>query len=415
MWEREYLNGAPADSIPDGPWVESVQAGLPALKGPVCCWNGRRSWIHEWNWQAQLARVLRPAQIQLLVGGPGTGKSTRAAQIIQAADQVTVTAPTGKAVSRLQQLLNKEGVRCATLHSLLGARLDGTLTRPHACVTEDLVVVDESSMVDGPMMAALVGSLGPETRLLLVGDPDQLPPIGQGSPFQELVASNLFPCERLTRIHRTDNIELQKLAAAIRDGLPVQAAPLPPPGPWLLDLHRQGYQILTALRQGPYGTDAINALFSEPTTPICITRNCPDLDLYNGDMGRLAQGVAYFDNGLTLSQSQLPPYTPAYALSIHRAQGSEWSKVAVLLPPGSDSFSRNLLYTAITRARTDLQLFASPNVMDALLQPIPSRPSMLIDQLRHMWGQDERPTNLLSTLSRADSLSLLPIDVLDDL
>jgi exodeoxyribonuclease V alpha subunit len=381
MWERELLAGVSPSTLPDGPWVEQVGAGLPAEKGPICCWKGQRLWIHDWNWQARLAAALHKTQVRLLVGGPGTGKSTRAAHLVEQAQQVTVTAPTGKAVSRLQGLIQKEGVRFCTLHRLLGARLDGSLSRPYGCVTEDLVVVDECSMIDGPMMAALVASLGPQTQLLLVGDPDQLPPIGIGSPFQEMARSHLLPCERLEKVYRTDSAELQALATAVREGRPIPTEPLPPPGDWICQLWRDGFQILTAMRQGPFGAETINGLFHERSMPICIVRNAPDQELYNGDIGRIEAGVAFMDSGPILPAAQLPTYTPAYALSIHRAQGSEWDRTAILLPPGSDTFGRELLYTAITRARREVRLFAAPGVVESMVSQRDQRASTLCDQI----------------------------------
>jgi exodeoxyribonuclease V alpha subunit len=136
------------------------------------------------------------------------------------------------------------------------------------------------------------------------------------------------------------------------------------------------------MRQGPYGAEALNAYLSRHfigPLPICITRNSPDQNLYNGDTGHITNSIAHLDKGVSLPEALLPPYTLAFALSIHRAQGSEWDKTAILLPPKSERFGQELLYTAVTRARHEVLLFSSPQTITAMLAPT-LRPSGLHDQ-----------------------------------
>ena len=352
----------------------------------------------------------------LLEGGPGTGKTSTVARMLAAAAdhqqgcRIQLAAPTGKAAARLRSALGGTTWPCTTLHRLLesrGERFGRNRSNPLAL---DLLVIDEVSMLDVPLAAALLEALPAGARLVLVGDGAQLPPVGPGSVLRDLQRPD---CRRalgagavlLQRTYR-NNGAIAELAAALRQGVcelqPLLTA-LPPQAnlqwlqqtpPRLPDLllqrlrqHHQQLQslaeageplpllaalerllVLCPLRRGPWGVGAIHrALLGElmlrgaahwpPGTPVLCPHNLEELGLANGDLGVVmaSQGeprLLFCPAGepLLLHPAQLPAAEPALALTVHKAQGSEADEVWVLLDPQARQ-QRPLLYTALTRAR----------------------------------------------------------------
>ena len=411
--------------------------------------------------QAAAARALLHERLLLLTGGPGTGKTTTVARalalLVQADDAMTeagpagastaagragpriaLAAPTGKAATRLAESL-RDQVRAlvatgalspahadrlpsdaATLHRLLGWRRSNAPSRDDAPRLDvDLLVVDEASMIDLPMMARLLDALPPQARLLLVGDPDQLPSVDTGDVLAALAASSL-PQVRLQRVHRQrDDVAIGRLASHVRDGdadavvdglahdafagvalrggddrrlvaevlaqaLPayraVRAAATPEDA---LRLARD-FRVLTALREGPSGSTELNARIADALQPgqpagrgfdgllLMITANSARHGLFNGDVGVMrvdADGDArvWFDGvdgPRSWPPSALPKHEPAYALTVHKAQGSEFDRVLLVLPEASSRvLSRELLYTGLTRAKTALTLWAREPIL----------------------------------------------------
>jgi len=317
--------------------------------------------------------------LSLITGGPGTGKTYTAAQIVKALQTTTIlTAPTGKAASHLQSQI--EGpIHCGTLHSLLGVRGPLDYANEIEPLEAELVIVDESSMIDPPLFARLLASIGPNTRLVLMGDSNQLPAVEGGSIFADLIASNLIPTAKLTQCMRSDRHEILNLASAILNGTTEDIRTLDlgfAEGNvdkiyeklWLhvkeKDFGR--FRILSTLRKGPLGVDALNTFLYEKFAqqknefPIMIKRNDNRTGLSNGDTGILQGDKAHFPGDRHFALHELPPYEYAYCLSVHKSQGSEYEQVLFLVPDGSEAFGKEVLYTAVTRAKLSLDIDGNP-------------------------------------------------------
>lgn len=295
------------------------------------------------------------SSVAIIAGGPGTGKSFIARHLAAPFKKVVFAAPTGKAGARIGG---------KTLHSLLHAPLDA-----------DLIIVDEASMIDARIFAKMVKAVKKGTRLVLMGDPHQLPPVESGSFFADLVG--LLPTAELTRPMRSDRQEILSLAEAVKAGDEEKVLSHVEP----LSKAKLEGQILSCMRDGPFGVEALNRKMAETvsyeTIPILITRTDYRLGLYNGDVGQLKGSRAYFD-GQVYSRAHLPPYEYAFCLSVHKSQGSEFDNVILLAPPGSEVFGREILYTGVTRARNSVKIYGDLDTIRAILQ----RHSRKISNLR---------------------------------
>lgn len=371
----------------------------------------------------------------VLIGGPGTGKTHAVGKILDllGPQRVALTAPTGKAAARLQESV---GVHEAlTLHRLLGWR-PGSRTRfkhhrgnklPH-----DVVVVDETSMVSLTMMARLLEAVRPEARLILVGDADQLASVEAGALLADLVGGlGDRAVARLTRTHRFKSGGLGDLAAAIREGdteravalleaggdvgfaepdevqghlvahaRAVQQRALAGDGPAALaaaDEHR----LLCAHRDGPWGAShwnrQIERWIEAPWTewyagrPVLITANDYGLRLFNGDTGvtiETPEGPRVVIGGGAAGPTSYPPsrlgdVETLHAMTVHKSQGSQARAVTVLLPPeDSPLLSRELFYTAVTRAQERVRVVGSPDAVRAAIERRALRASGLVERLR---------------------------------
>ena len=433
------------DLLRASPWIEEGQVVL--LEGGAL--SLRRYWLHETRLAtALLARLGQDDRLQLLTGGPGTGKTTRAAQLIVELSarspqplRIALAAPTGKAAGRLGEVVNArlaemevEGVPGAasarsqpiearTLHRLIGWHSGGDIAHHAAApLAYDVVVVDEASMVDLPMMARLLDAVAPEACLILIGDRDQLPSVDTGDVLAALCdAADRNPRldarrTHLTTVHRQDDTsEVGVLAGLIRGGdgetvvarlrgsgfagvrwweardellaafclelaLPayraVQSATTPEAA-LALATH---FRVLTALREGPAGSQTLNARIAAALDPqrrgdgmfqgrlVLVTENSPRHGLYNGDVGiawpdEAGEARVWFDgrDGLRAwLPSALPAHESAFALTVHKAQGSEFDQVLLALPErGARVLSRELIYTGLTRCRQEIVLWAS--------------------------------------------------------
>ncbi len=351
--------------------------------------------LAEGRLQSEQALAIRRAlsqSVTCITGGPGTGKTYTAGHLINMLHlyanrplKFALAAPTGKAAAALQDNLGRlcPGIAPArTLHSLLGIRpyrLSDPLDPPVA-LEADVILVDESSMIDVVLMTRLVASVRPGTRLILLGDKDQLPPVEAGCLFGDLTSGVLGDrVVALGRCMRTDLRQLTEFAAAVNGGQGDRAWSLLQEGGGLRHValrdwqaHVEGTRVLCPLRQGPMGVDRLNQQlrlrFRSSEVPIMVTANDPRLELYNGEMGTLVQknpgGVlergdyALFQGAdgteRRIPALALPRFEQAYCLSVHKSQGSEYDNVLLLLPEGSERFGREVLYTAATRARKRL-------------------------------------------------------------
>lgn len=334
----------------------------------------------------------------IISGGPGRGKSFIAAQILKQFfrekpdGSVIISAPTGKAVSQLESKIEAK-VIAKTLHRLLGLQEGALTSTSNEVICADLVIVDECSMIDLHLWSLLMSALAPETRLILIGDPHQLPPIETGTFFRDLCELGLIPHVHLTECLRSDNRDILDLSEAVfsddQNRLQKSIIPLPRFDD-LIKLAAKKFQqpsdikpnpnqlspfvILSSLKKGPFGSTAINEgienlYHSMGKTwipiPILITKNSYSLELYNGEIGTLlkhrydsTQNIAYF-KGKSYPPTILPPFETAWAISVHKSQGSEYDEVYFILADGSETFGKEMLYTAITRAKKQITLFSN--------------------------------------------------------
>lgn len=390
----------------------------------------------------------------VLTGGPGTGKTTTVAGLLgvllDQADlagerlSIALTAPTGKATARLAESVQREvdrlphedqtrlrGLPALTLHRLLGW-VPGNETRFRHDrgnrLKYDVIVVDETSMVDLLLMGRLLEAVRPNARLILVGDPDQLSSVGAGAVLSDLVqgyarispsatTSDSSPVVSLATTHRF-GVEIGQLAAALRVGdadavmdalragrSEVEFVETDDPAellrPILVDsalatreralagdgegalaaLHQ--HRLICAHRDGPFGVSHWNRQVERwlaeetgqdfwPTwyagRPLLVTRNDYALRIYNGEIGvcvATADGslrglINASDGVLDFATTRLAEVQTMHALTVHKSQGSQAAEVTVLLPPeDSRLLTRELLYTAVTRAERKVRLVGS--------------------------------------------------------
>ena len=388
------------------------------------------------------------SSLSIITGGPGTGKTFVASQIIEIIKNFTTSnklhlkvalcAPTGKAAQHLQSVLKAEDIgpslslSCQTLHSVLKPNFSqASRSEPLLPLDFDFILLDEGSMVDLPIFSLLLSSLKPSSRLVILGDPFQLPPVEQGACFSNLVRLTYKPFthSHLNTCFRAEGQELIDLAFSIKEGSwPMVKKVLEDQSPAVsfknteseslekykknciefystaldedkpqspedyLDFFNQ-LKILIPLRKGPYGLENINNYIKNYLNktnknrnyfiyPIILKSNNKKINLFNGEIGvfiyfnqlnsyNSAHSYAIFKKGssetIKVPQSLLPEFEPAYCLSVHKSQGSEFKKVLVNLPPGSELFGKEIFYTAVTRAKKSLTIIAPETRIKALI------------------------------------------------
>ena len=362
--------------------------------------------------------------VSVLTGGPGTGKSrTIAAVVAMAAAHgltVALAAPTGRAAKRLEELT---GAPATTVHRLLGAQGGARASDPAAGpggppprgtgdaawvfsrneewpLDADLIVVDEASMLDAELAAALVEACPDGARLLLVGDPAQLPSIGPGRVLADIIDSGAVPVTELSRLYRQrDGGVIARLATAVRGGtLPPVDSPdrevvvlaarssadaahrvmqlITDSIPRALGIPAADIQVITPVHKGPAGTIALNQALKERLNPgpgahggfdpgdrVVSVANHADAGFSNGEVGTV---VGRGEGGLQVAFPAAPVCVPdkflsdlrhGWAVTVHRAQGSEWPAVVAVFPAeAAGMLSRPLVYTALTRAQRHLSV-----------------------------------------------------------
>ena len=381
--------------------------------------------------QVEAIRRALVSKVLVMTGGPGVGKTTLVnallAVLAPGGLAVTLCAPTGRAARRLSETT---GLPAKTIHRLLEidpatGQFQRNEERP---VDADLIVVDEASMVDVPLMHALVRAVPGEAAMLIVGDIDQLPSVGPGQVLSDLIASGALPVVRLTEVfrqaagsriitnaHRVNAGEIPWLGRpeGMTDFYFVPADDAEAAVARVRELvtqripRRFGFdpiddiQVLCPMNRGGAGARALNVDLQAALNPaggrpaverfgwtfaasdkVMQTENDYDRDVYNGDIGRVEAvdpemgelRVRFDGRPATYGFGELDALVPAYATTIHKSQGSEYP--AVVIPIVSQHYvmlQRNLLYTGITRGRRLVVLVGQPKAIAVAVRTVSGR------------------------------------------
>lgn len=390
--------------------------------------------------QEQAIREAATSGLLLITGGPGTGKTTILNGILELLGQMQLrcllAAPTGRAAKRLTEVTGEEA---STIHRLLEATIDPAsgdmvfIRDEDNPLKADAVIVDEMSMVDVQLLYALLKAIPGNKRLILVGDPDQLPPVGPGFPFSDMLRSGVLPTVRLTEIfrqaqqslivmnaHRVNQGQLPDLktvnsdfffmrrgneegvSSLIRDLCTTRL-------PKNMGIPPEQIQVLSPTRKGGVGTMSLNKMLQAALNPpaadkkerafgefifregdrVMQIRNNYDIvwkktdgsavgtGIFNGDVGTIrtidpqaeSLCIVFDDREAEYDFTQLNELEPAYAMTVHKSQGSEYRAVILTVWNGSPYLlSRSILYTAITRARDLLILVGREETVAVMTQ-----------------------------------------------
>lgn len=416
--------------------------------------------IHYDETQTAAIKQALKNEIFLLTGGPGTGKTTVVNGIVRAYAELKglsldinsykdepfplmLAAPTGRAAKRIMETT---GLPASTIHRLLGLAIDAQEYEPKD-LPDGLLVVDEMSMVDTYLFRTLLAALHPGIKVILVGDKDQLPSVGPGQVFADLLRSRTLPAMELRHIHRQDEdssiiplahaINAGRLPADWRESKKDRSFILCPPdqlarvvgqvvGKAATQFDKADVQVLAPMYRGAAGIDQLNPLIQDILNPKKSNRtkevefgpvkyrigdkvlqlvNNPDANVFNGELGIITGITAAKDadsktdeltidfdgNELQYQRSDWSKITLAYATSIHKAQGSEFPVVILPLTLGARRMlRRNLLYTAVTRARDFLILMGDPRAFETAVEAVAdNRQTALVDRLAKVMKQDQ--------------------------
>ena len=380
------------------------------------------------DWEAEAGIELAEAQkdairsslkfgVFALTGGPGTGKTTIIKGILsvlkRAGCTVLLAAPTGRAARRLEMAA---GDKAQTVHRLLEYTVTGEFGKNADDLLEtQAVIVDEASMLDIYLFYHLLEALPLGCRLILVGDVDQLPSVGPGSVLKDIIRCGKMPVVRLQEVFRQAEVSpivrnahrinrgLLPECAADSDFSLTEFADEELAAAYITDLYAaatksggwQSLQILSPMHKGPCGVQNLNSLLQDRVNPpsarkeeirqpggatlrlgdkVMQIRNNYEKDVYNGDIGQIADisgkavKVWYPERPdgeyVTYGDGETDELQLAYAMSVHKSQGSEYSRVVLALVPGHYiMLQRNLLYTAVTRAREKVELVGTKTAL----------------------------------------------------
>ncbi|XJS09788.1 ATP-dependent RecD-like DNA helicase [Aerococcaceae bacterium WGS1372] len=418
--------------------------------------------------QQKALKTAVQSPMSVITGGPGTGKTTLIKgiillhsilhdydlqKVIKKVDEqpILLAAPTGRAAKRMQETT---GLPASTIHRLIGYNRDTIAEEFYAQELDaSLLIVDEMSMVDTWLMNWLMQAIPYHLQVIFVGDRDQLPSVGPGKVFSDLIDSQVIPVLTLTKIYRqAQDSSIVKLAHTIKNGqlpddfLDKQAdrSFIQAPGAQISHVVQQiivaaqkkgfdanSLQVLAPMYKGPAGVNSLNVLLQELMNPpkakkreinhfdtifrvgdkvLQLVNNAED-EVYNGDIGRIESihfkketesnvdeiTVSFEGTELTYKRTDLDQLTLAYCTTIHKSQGSEYPLVIL---PLVDMYSRllqkDVLYTAITRAQSSLIMIGNPNSFyKAVTSQKPPRKTFLCDLLKVQFDIDDEESDLL--------------------
>lgn len=350
--------------------------------------------------------------ISIITGGPGTGKTTIVKSLVSIYknylpfNNIVVVAPTGRAAKRICEICNVES---KTIHSLLkwDKETNTFSFNSENKILYDAIIIDEFSMVDNFLFASLLKACDKVTKICLIGDPNQLPSIRQGNLLFDMLESNKFTLTKLSRNHRqkegseiidlsydiiNDDCDLSKYSndiEIIRDADSKKIIEL------IDEKIDEGFffddiQVLAPMYKGPLGITNLNRVLQSYFNPqskdknervvgevtfregdrILQLKNRPQDDIYNGDIGILEEInfeekyflINYSDNCVFFKFDDLDDISLAYALSVHKAQGSEYNVCLFVVPNGLNAMlNKKLMYTAVTRAKRNLYIIGNIN------------------------------------------------------
>jgi len=421
----------------------ALPASYPAMdEAKAIIWFEQKYGLQLADSQQRAVREALRQRVLIITGGPGVGKTTivRAILAILSAKKVraVLAAPTGRAAQRLHETT---GIEARTLHRLLEYQGEGTWGRnAFKQLDGDLFVVDESSMVDTPLMAHLLQALPKDAHLLLVGDADQLPSVGPGAVLQDLIHSGAVPCVKLTEIFRqAAESRIITAAHSINQGQMPDLKPAPDGDFFFIERGspeeiqktivqlakerlplKYGFdpihdiQVLCPMNVQALGTRAMNGLLQASLNPpsemkfeverfeqvyrvgdkVIQTRNNYDKEVFNGDIGHIIAietepvkvVVSYGSHGtVEYETGELDELHLAYAITIHKSQGSEFP--CIIIPLSMAQFimlERGLVYTGITRGKKLVVVVGDPKALNL---------AVLRDGARKRW------TGLMSRMS----------------
>ncbi len=413
---------------------DRIASGLLALKAGTPPWpvtmakdlvtaHERKSGTLLSDSQHKALELVVSSKVSVITGGPGVGKTTLLAALLALVDgaklTVALAAPTGRAAKRMAEQTKREA---KTLHRLL--EIDPSTGQFRKGGSEpldaDVFVVDEASMIDIPLMDALMSAIPEKAALVLVGDVDQLPSVGPGKVLGDIIDSGKIPVARLTEIFRqAAESRIIVNAHRVNQGLDLEPTPAGIDGDFFwIEQHspedaiakvlevvgnriprrfgldpRKDIQVLSPMQRGVLGTRNLNVELQKLLNPdmpdkverfgytfavgdrIMQTENDYERDIFNGDLGQItsinhkaSELLAQFDNReITFQFSDLEVVVPAYAMTVHKAQGSEYPAV-VLIVARQHGFmlARNLIYTAMTRGRKLVVIIGEKSALNVI-------------------------------------------------
>lgn len=404
--------------------------GLAQLSSGALPWNlnRARSSLDDRSLspnQRHALLLLLSNKVSLLTGGPGTGKTTLIKTLWEVLSvqklRVVCCAPTGRAAQRLSEAA---GVEALTVHRLLGWTDKGFLCGPQNPLEADLLVVDEASMVGLDLMESLVQALKPGAALCLVGDVDQLPSVQAGRVLESTIEAAVFPHAHLQEVYRqtggTANMILQAARQILLGERPALVSLSPDQSFHFVEARNSEdcmakiermvveripqrfglrpldqIQILCPMNKGEVGARSLNRRLQNALNPlphdrvdrfglsfavgdkVIVKQNDYDKDVFNGDIGRVA-AIHHASSAIEIEISgrrvffdfsELDLLGHAFAITIHKSQGSEYEAVIIpLLEESQILLNRNLLYTAITRGRRLVVIVGSKRALEFALQ-----------------------------------------------